>query len=311
MVSPVIAVVVPMLNAAGDLDELFTTLFDQDFDQPWELIAVDNGSEDDTADRARSLLRSSAPANLVRAEVVEASPRGYATPRNAGVAATTAPLLAFCDADGAVDRRWLTEITSALGRHPLVASRKYRTVDVSDRRPESAQAELREVSIILGVRFAETGGLGCTRELFEALGGFDPYFDYGGEDTDFSFRARFRLGVEPVMEQDAIYWTSVSTQPRRAFTKGHRDARTQVRLYRRHADQHLPSPRGVRAIVRSLRRLQWRLRRLRPGQPLRRAELAREVGFLLGLMGWSATGDVPTDASTRSPVEGPGRPTSR
>jgi GT2 family glycosyltransferase len=43
----------------------------------------------------------------------------------------------------------------------------------------------------------------CTKQTFEAIGGFDPgYVGYGGEDTDFAFRAR-RAGV-PVEAVSAL-----------------------------------------------------------------------------------------------------------
>lgn len=285
---PAIAVVVPMLNAAKDLETLFASLFDQNFDQPWELVAVDNTSDDDTAEKTRALLRTSLPVNLVRTEVLVGQlPRGYATPRNAGALATTAPLLAFCDADGAVNDDWLSAIAGALQTHPLVESHKFHTNNVSNRDLTSAWFEQRQSFTMLGLTFATTAGLGCTRELFDAIGGFDPHFDSGGEDTDFSLRARFELGVEPFLEQRAIYWTKVPQTRRSALSKGHRNARTEVRLYERHLNQDLPAPFGPQAITISLRNLVYRLARVRPSSKASQVRLAADVGNAIGRLEWS------------------------
>lgn len=285
---PAIAVVVPMLNAENDLETLFTSLSNQEFDRPWELVAVDNDSDDDTVNKARALLQSSHPANLVRSEVLVGQvPRGYATPRNAGVLATTAPLLVFCDADGAVNEDWLKAIADSLEVHPLVESRKFHTDDVSNRDEKMAWFEQRESFKMLGVTFATTAGLGCTRELFDALGGFDSHFDTGGEDADFSLRARFEQGVDPFMEQKAVYWTKVPQNRSKAFSKGYRNARTAVRLYHRHPDQNLLAPFAPRAILLSLRNLGYRFLRLRRSSTASQIQFASDVGNIFGRLEWS------------------------
>lgn len=286
-VRPSIAVVVPMLNAADDLEPLITSLLKQEFDQPWEIVAVDNCSDDDSANIARALLREPLPKNLVKSQVIEASPRGYATPRNAGVQASEAPLLAFCDADGAVDEGWLKAIASSLVENRLVASRKFRADDVRIRNEERAWAEQRELFTILDVEFVATAGLGCTRELFDALNGFDPSFNNGGEDADFSFRARFQLGVIPVIEQSAVYWTKVPTKRTKSFSKGYRDVRTEVRLYQRHHGQDLQSPLGPFAIVRTLYRVVLRASRLRHFTTQNQNQFTSEVGCLVARAVWS------------------------
>lgn len=265
-VQPVISVVIPMLDAANQVSYLLTSLLRQDFSEPWELIAVDNGSGDGTAEVARGLLDVDPPSNLIRHDVVVVpSPRGYATPRNAGARVATAPLLAFCDADGVVDELWLRSMVRALEQHPLVASHKFRTYDVSSRTPDSVLFDQRELYGFYGQTYAATAGLGCRREVFDALGGFDTHFDQGGEDVDFSLRARFRLGVVPVMSQDALYWTTVPRRLTKAYSRGIRNGRSQVRLHRRHADHlsdlHLERT-PPRQMVYRLGRRVYRLPRL-------------------------------------------------
>ena len=277
-----------MLDVAEQIGVLIDSLFGQDFDGPWEIIAVDNGSQDRTVELVRELLASNPPANLVRCEVVLApSPRGYATPRNAGVRLSSAPLLAFCDADGAVDGQWLSSIVSALQSEPLVGSRKYRSTDVSNRDPDAAFFELKKFPEIFGIPFAGTGGLGCTMELFDALGGFDPYFDLGGEDIDFSLRARFSLGIEPVMEQSAVYWSKYGLGMRKKFLKGYRDGRTIVRLYHRHLGRHSEPASGPITGLLRLLRIIWSVPLRGRGEHWKKIANISQLGNVCGRAVWS------------------------
>jgi glycosyltransferase involved in cell wall biosynthesis len=290
MMVPVISIVIPMLNAADHVETLITSLLKQEFDQPWEIIAVDNGSNDNSADVARSLLSGPLPGNLVRCEVVsKPSPRGYATPRNAGAQLAEAPLIAFCDADGAVDERWLNAIVRALGHNPVVGSHRFHIPDMATRSAVTAWHEASELPLFQpsGLTFVTTAGLGCTRELFDALGGFDSHFDIGGEDLDFSLRARFQLGVEPVIEHDAIYWSRVSSSPVKLFLKGYRDGRSQIRAYQRHIDQHSVSTSNPFESVLVVREALWKLPRLRRASRKQLASAAKTTGYHFGRALWS------------------------
>lgn len=285
---PVVSVVIPMLNAASHLETLVASLAAQDFEEPWEIVAVDNGSDDDTASVALALLNSGLPPNVVRRAVVPMpTPRGYATPRNAGVRAAAAPLLAFCDADGAVDVGWLRCLTGALEHHPLVASHKVYTEDIKNRLVGELPTPQQGLPQIFGVQFALTAGLGCTREVFEALGGFDPHFDRGGEDADFSFRARRQLGIEPVVEQRAVYWTTLPSRRATLFSKGYRDGCSQARLYERHLGRHPEIPSGPAAPLTGLRRVAQRLLRRRRVRAHGQPSLPWEIGRLAGWAVWA------------------------
>ena len=75
-------------------------------------IVVDNGSTDGSGDLARSL----------GATVVDEPQRGFGAACFAGLAAATAPVVAFCDADGSFDLTELPLVTGpvAAGRADLV-----------------------------------------------------------------------------------------------------------------------------------------------------------------------------------------------
>jgi len=88
-------VVLPVLDERGALPRLLASL-----PPGHRALVVDNGSTDGSGDLARSL----------GATVVDEPRRGFGAACFAGLAAATAPVVAFCDADGSFD----------LGQLPLV-----------------------------------------------------------------------------------------------------------------------------------------------------------------------------------------------
>lgn len=180
--------VIPARDAAATLPALLDALVAQTL-APTEVVVVDDGSTDATAalaaahpvvncvldaDGANSRRESVAPATNPRLLFAGAAAgaavgsrrtaRGPGRARNAGVAATTAPLLAFTDADCAPDPGWLAAGVAALAQGPLVQGR------VDPARPRSPWE--RSVAVHAASGLCETANLLVTRALFERAGGF-------------------------------------------------------------------------------------------------------------------------------------------
>jgi len=89
-------VVLPVLDERGALPRLLASL-----PPGHRALVVDNGSTDGSGDLARSL----------GATVVEEPRRGFGAACFAGLVAATAPVVAFCDADGSFDLAQLPLVT--------------------------------------------------------------------------------------------------------------------------------------------------------------------------------------------------------
>lgn len=104
-------VVFPCLNEAPALPGILSRL-----PQGYRAIVVDNGSTDDSAAVARAH----------GALVVSEPRRGFGSAAHAGLLAASAPLVAFCDADGSMDPADLPRVVDpvAAGEADLVLGRR-------------------------------------------------------------------------------------------------------------------------------------------------------------------------------------------
>ncbi|GAT71629.1 glycosyltransferase family 2 protein [Microbacterium hydrocarbonoxydans] len=104
-------VVLPCLNEAAALPGVLSAL-----PEGARAIVVDNGSTDGSAEIA----------HRAGALVIDAPVRGYGAAVHAGLCAATAPVVAFCDADGSFDLGQLDRVTGPVqrGESDLVFGRR-------------------------------------------------------------------------------------------------------------------------------------------------------------------------------------------
>ena len=108
-----ISVIVPTLKRAASVDALLRDLARQRGDVLFEVLVVDNGSQDDTA---RVVRRHAARDARIR-YVLETRP-GASCARNAGIARAAAPIVAFIDDDVRPRHDWVASIAAAFAAHP-------------------------------------------------------------------------------------------------------------------------------------------------------------------------------------------------
>ena len=148
--------------------------------QPFEIIVVDDASDDATADIARSC----------GATVLAVTHRHIAATRNAGAALACGEWLVFVDADTRVDEAVLRAATLAMDDGAVgggVAVKLEGNVSLQARLAASFFAWMFRLT-----RIAPGCFLFCTRAAFDAAGGFDETY-YAAEDVAMS-RALARQG---------------------------------------------------------------------------------------------------------------------
>ena len=178
-----ISVVVPAFNEERWIEACLGSLLNQDYPRHLrEVIVVDNGSSDRTAQIARAL----------GARVVQEPERGVARARQRGAVAAQGQILAGTDADAIAPRDWLGRIAQAFTAQPeLIAI----TGPLSLHDGTAVQRWLTEnvlnpwlrVNCALG-RYVFTGNNYALRtEDYWKVGGFNTSL-LSGEDTDLARR---------------------------------------------------------------------------------------------------------------------------
>lgn len=206
------SVVIPVHNAADTLHLQLSALAIQECDDPFEVIVVLNRCTDDSAQVAQ---RFASSLHLKLLEADDKPSAAYA--RNAGAAASMAAVVLFCDADDQVGATWVRDMVQALERADFAGGRV-----IVDRDDLADWAYERFYRVLDGsclsvhnqrIHYPISASLGCRREAFESVGGFDESFPgAAGEEVDFAirlFRAGFTVGEAPTAE--LLY------SPRRSF----------------------------------------------------------------------------------------------
>jgi glycosyltransferase involved in cell wall biosynthesis len=126
---PLVSVIVPAFNAARFVESAVRSILEQSWPRI-ELIAIDDGSDDGTAERLEDLARS--PGGRERAMQVLRQPRaGAAAARNRGMGLAKGEYIALFDADDCYHLQLVERQVCALGAEPDcdLAFAAYRYVD--------------------------------------------------------------------------------------------------------------------------------------------------------------------------------------
>ncbi|NLS17790.1 glycosyltransferase family 2 protein [Rhizobium sp. P40RR-XXII] len=192
-----------------------------------ELIVVDNGSTDDTAERLAHIVATS---SIAITPVVERR-RGLAAARNEGMERSRGRILIFIDDDCEVDLHYLRDLERhyASGERLVIRGGRVELGNARDlpftikrsREPARFTPDVHPGGFILGCNMT------MHREVAQRVGRFDERFGAGSalqsaEDTDYLVRA-FKLGIpiEYVPDMNVLHYHGRNT--REAIERLHRN----------------------------------------------------------------------------------------
>jgi glycosyltransferase involved in cell wall biosynthesis len=183
---PTVSVVIPCFEQARYLQEAVESVVAQTYPD-WEIVIVDDGSPDDTAAVAERLIASH-PERRIR--LVRQENLGTPRARNAGVAASVGRYVLPLDADDKLLPEMLARTTRVLDDDPAIA-----IVYTDYRRFGSETGD-----VATGRWSLESLAYSCPlssvtlyrREVWDAVGGYNPNMAGGYEDWDFWIAAAER-----------------------------------------------------------------------------------------------------------------------
>ena len=182
------SVIVPTSNRADYVAVTLRSLAEQDFDRPYEVIAIDDGSSDRTPE-----VIAAAGVKTIRHE----TPKGPNARRNEGIAAAEADLIALVDDDTWIPPTWLRAIVDGAERHPgadaFGGPIRARLEGPAPRSCGREQPPITSLDLGDSDREAElvwSANMALRRAAFDRIGPFDERFTTGGDEEDWIRRLR-------------------------------------------------------------------------------------------------------------------------
>jgi GT2 family glycosyltransferase len=189
---PLLSVVIPVRNDAGNLARCIEALQGQPASATIEIIVADNGSTDSSREVARSL-----GATVLRIPDVPVS-----TLRNTGMRLARAPLVAFIDADNVVSAGWLAAVSPHFVNARVAAVGRDYSSPAAGTWVQQVYDSFRHHSLAVEeVRWLATGNIAVRRSAALAIGGFDETLE---TSEDFDFCNRLRRGGDRILSDPRL-----------------------------------------------------------------------------------------------------------
>jgi glycosyltransferase involved in cell wall biosynthesis len=278
--TPDLTVILPFRNASRTISDQLEALARQDFDGRWELIAVDNRSEDgwrEIVERFQDRLEVTVVA------ATEHLGGGHAS--NVGARHARSEKLVFVDADDVVAPGYLSAMAAALEEHEFVTA----AFDQETLNPSWVRAAHgppwrdgdQPLVAHFGVLPNAGASMGIARSLFESVGGFPDDLPRM-YDIALSWEVQF-AGTPLHFVPEALYRVRYRDNVLDLFRQGFAESSCAPLLYKRYRNAGM-TRRSVPAMLKSWARLAVDLARARTKADLAPlgVRLGRELGRLSG-----------------------------
>ena len=253
---PTVSVIIPVYNTSKWLDRCLESVRRQRL-RDLEILCVDDGSRDDSAERLAALARQDG-----RIRVLHQRNKGLSEARNIGLRETSAGLVYFLDSDDFIHEQLLEFAVAALEKNPQAAFALVDYLKVEpDAHPPEAEAvypngrvpSIRTMAHPLREFLRDNESPDVWRFVYrrEALGAlrFVPRLRY--EDLDFTYRFLRRVSAGVWIHAPLHFYVQTpNSLLRHPFTED--DARFYVWILRHLRDDFAETPRAWRLLRRRL-----------------------------------------------------------
>lgn len=281
------SIIIPCFNEENNIGPCIDSIRAQDFSKNgYEIIAVDNGSIDDTV----RIIREK------RVKLGNAEKKGPAAAKNRGIEIAKGEIIVFLDADCIAGKDWLKNLIKPFensgvgcvageiqGFEPNTHLERF----LNMRKHLSQSSNVRHPFL----PYAATANAAYRREVFDRVGRFDENLIIG-EDADFSWKMQIKTQLELYYNPDAVVFHPQETTIKGLFSQKKRHAYGTVALYKKYRKLWKREKRPIRNIYWEyysiIRRLFKMLRDYIMKRPVTSEDIYMqailEAGWKLGLL---------------------------
>jgi hypothetical protein len=253
---PMVSVVIPCFDQAAYLPDAVASVVNQTFSD-WEIVIVDDGSHDNTADVAVTLIATYPTARI---RLVRQANGGLARARNAGIASAHGRFILPLDADDMLDPAMLEQTVALLTSNPDVA------IAYTDVRRFGAETGIERAAEFDPEAIVDGNQLNyCSlfrRGVWDAAGGYNPNMVHGYEDWDFWVGAAAR-GFIAQRIPEPLFWYRIRPGSMITTARAH-DVELRNQLHSNHPQVYAFPVRARRKARAMLRPWSRRLTKLLP-----------------------------------------------
>ena len=187
---PKISIIIPVYNGAAFISEAIESVFDQHY-EPLELIIIDDGSTDNTAEMVKMAVHD---INYFYQER-----KGPAAARNQGIGLATGKFIAFLDADDVwTENKLLRQLTIIENKPEIEATIGFTHKIPMSLKIDEATAQAKDSGLFM----LSLGASLFRKSAFVKVGKFDETLQ-SGEDIDWFLRAR-EAAVQIIIHKEIV-----------------------------------------------------------------------------------------------------------
>jgi len=246
---PFISVIIPAFNAAKIIHNTLSALKKQSYPKDlFEIIVVDDGSRDNTAEVAQKM----------SAIVLTQSNQGAGVARNLGAKRAKGEIILFTDSDCEPQEDWIESMVDPFQNHEIVGAKGFYKTKQHEFSARFAQVEYEIKCNMLKkehyIDFIDTYSAAYRRDIFLEAGGFDAvYTTASGEDSELSYKLSIK-GYKMVAVPDAFVYHLHPDTLYKYLKKKYRNAYWRVVTWKKYPskivkDSHTPNSYKIEVML--------------------------------------------------------------
>lgn len=200
---PLISVIIPTYNRAHILSQAIKSVLEQTFED-WELIVVDDGSNDITKKVITPYLKDG------RISYYYQDNKGVSAARNFGASLAQGPFFVFLDSDDSVSNNWLMDFVKVINKDKVVelVFCGIKVVREEGEKSEKPSSRIKRKGMGWGIPI--TGSFLLNREVFLKVGGYDERLKFS-ENTELMIRLNKQKPRTEYTDQINLFYNQSET----------------------------------------------------------------------------------------------------